>query len=124
MSSEKLKLLLSGDKFKIYGLVINGTCDAENFLNELSDKEKAKITPLLDYTVNNGLIRNEQKFKNIGHDIFEFKGFQSRILCFFDKGQMIILSHGCIKKRDKLDPSEIKKARSRKEEYFRKGGIK
>jgi len=121
MGSEQLKLLLTGDKFQIYGLVINGTCEAENFLYELSDKEKAKITPLLHYTVNNGLLRNEQKFKHIGDDLFEFKGFQSRILCFFDKGKLVILSHGCIKKRDKLDPSEIKKARKRKEDYFRKG---
>lgn len=120
MGSDQLKPLLSGDKFKIYGLVINGVCEAEIFLSELTDKEKSKIIPHLHYTANNGLIRNEQKFKNVGDDIFEFKGFQSRILCFFDKGSLIILSHGCIKKRDKLDPTEIKKARKRKDEYFRK----
>jgi Phage derived protein Gp49-like (DUF891) len=124
MSSEHLKLLLSGDKFKIYGLVVNGTCEAEDFLEGLSEYEKNKITPPLVYTANTGLLRNEQKFKNIGEDIFEFKGFQSRLLCFFDKGRIIILSHGCIKKRDKLDPAEIKKAIKRKEEYFRKGGKK
>jgi len=124
MSSKQLRLILSGDKFEIYGLVVNGTCEAECFLNELSDKEKAKITPLLDYTANNGLLRNEQKFKYIRDDIFEFKGFQSRLLCFFDKGRLIILSHGCIKKRNKLDPSEIKKARKRKEDYFSKGKTK
>ena len=124
MGSEELKLLLNGDKFKIYGLVVNGTCEAEDFLKGLSDKEKSKITPLLHYTAHTGLLRNEQKFKNIGDDIFEFKGFQSRLLCFFDKGKIIILSNGCIKKRDKLDPAEIKKARKRKDEYFRKGGTK
>lgn len=120
MGSEQLKLLLSGDKFNIYGLVINDTCEAEVFLRALSEKEKSKIIPHLHYTAKNGLIRNEQKFKNVGDDIFEFKGFQSRLLCFFDKGGLIILSHGCIKKRDKLAPFEIKKARKRKEDYFRK----
>lgn len=124
MSSEHLKLLLPGDKFKIYGLVVNGKCEAEDFLNELSEKEKSKIIPRLLYTAHNGLIRNEQQFKNIGNGIFEFKGFQSRLLCFLDKGNMVILSHGCIKKRDKLDPAEIKKAIKRKDEYIRKGGIK
>ena len=124
MGGEQLKLILPGDKFNIYGLVVNGTCEAEEFLNELSEKEKAKITPLLHYTANNGLLRNEQKFKSIGGDLFEFKGFQSRLFCFFDKGKLVILSHGCIKKRDKLDPSDIKKARTRKEEYFRKGKTK
>lgn len=124
MSSSELKLLLNGEKFKIYGLVLNGTCEADEFIKSLSDYEKSKIAPLLAHTANSGLLHNEQKFKNIGDDIFEFKGFQSRLLCFFDKGKMIILSHGCIKKRDKLDPAEIKKARKRKEEYFRKGGKK
>ena len=124
MGSDQIKLLLSGDKFKIYGLVINGNCEAEDFLSGLSDKEKSKITPLLHYTANNGLLKNEQKFKNVGDGIFEFKGFQSRLFCFFDKGKLVILSHGCIKKRDKLDPFDIKKARQGKEEYFRKGGTK
>lgn len=121
MGNEHLKLLLNGDKFKIYGLVINGTCEAEEFLKGLSDSEKSKINPLLAYTAHSGLLRNEQKFKCLGDDIFEFKGFQSRLLCFFDKGKMIIASHGCIKKRNKMDPAEIKKARNRRTEYFRKG---
>ncbi len=120
MGNEHLKLLLSGEKFKIYGLFVCDTCEAEVFLSDLSEKEKSKLIPQLHYTANNGLLRNEQKFKCVGDDIFEFKGFQSRLLCFFDKGKLIILSHGCIKKRDKLDPSEIKKARKRREEYFRK----
>lgn len=120
MYSERLKLLLNGDKFKIYGLLINGTCEAEEYLKGLSDKEKSKLMPLLQYTVQTGTLKNEQKFKSIGDGLFEFKGFQSRLFCFFEQGKIIILTHGCIKKRDKLDPAEVKKARSRKEEYFRK----
>ncbi len=120
MYGERLKLLLNGDKFKIYGLLINGTCEAEEYLKRLPDKEKSKLMPLLQYTVQTGTIKNEQKFKSIGDGLFEFKGFQSRLFCFFEQGKIIILTHGCIKKRDKLDPAEVKKARSRKEEYFRK----
>jgi len=121
MHSGRLKILLNGDKFKICGLIVNGTCEAEEFLKELSDKEKKKLIPLLQYTANSGPATNEQKFKSIGDGIFEFKGFQSRLFCFFDQGKIIILTHGCIKKRDRLDPADIKKARSRKDDYFRKG---
>jgi len=120
MYGERLKLLLNGDKFKVYGLLVNGTCEAEEYLKWLSDKEKSKLMPLLQYTVQTGTLKNEQKFKSIGDGLFEFKGFQSRLFCFFEQGKIIILTHGCIKKRDKLDPAEVKKARSRKEEYFRK----
>lgn len=120
MHGNHLKPLLSGDKFKIYGLIVNGTCEAEEYLKELSDKEKNKLIPLLQYTADSGPPKNEQKFKSVGDGIFEFKGFQSRLFCFFDEGRIIILTHGCIKKRDKLDPADIRKARSHKEEYFRK----
>ena len=121
---DSLKLLLDGDKFKIYGLIVNGACEADEFLQGLSDKEKGKLIPLLQYTAQSGTMKNEQKFKSVGDGIFEFKGFQSRLFCFFDEGRVIILSHGCIKKRDKLDPADIKKARSRKDDYFRKGNKK
>ena len=120
MGSERLKLLLNGDKFKIYGLLVNGACEADEYLKGLSEKEKSKLFPLLKYTADAGQVKNEQKFKCIGNGIFEFKGFQSRLFCFFDEGRIIILTHGCIKKRDKLDPADIQKARSRKEDYFRK----
>jgi phage-related protein len=124
MYSDRLKLLLNGDKFKICGLMINGTCEAEEYLKGLPDKEKQKLFPLLKYTADSGPVKNEQKFKSIGDGIFEFKGFQSRLFCFFDEGRIIILTHGCIKKRDRLDPADIKKARSRREDYFRKGSKK
>src|SRR6266704_224893 len=120
MGRERLKLLLNGEKFKIYGLLINGACEADEYLKELSEKEKSKLIPLLKYTADTGPVKNEQKFKNIGNGIFEFKGFQSRLFCFFDEGRIIILTHGFIKKRDKLDSADIQKARSRKEDYFRK----
>ena len=59
MYGERLKLLLNGDKFKIYGLLINGACEAEEYLKGLSDKEKSKLMPLLQYTVQAGTIKNE-----------------------------------------------------------------
>lgn len=120
MHSARVKLLLNGEKFRIFGLLINGVCEAEEYVKGLSEKERSKLMPLLQYTARAGTIKNEQKFKSIGDGLFEFKGFQSRMFCFFDEGRIIILTHGCIKKRDKLDPAEVKKARSRREEYFRK----
>ena len=121
MFSEHLKILVRGDKFTIYGLIVNGCCEADDFLEAVSEKEKGKLVPLLHYTAHTGLLNNEQKFKNIGDGIFEFKGFQSRLFCFFDGSGIIILTHGCIKKRDKLNPADIKKARGRRDDFTRKG---
>ncbi len=46
-----------------------------------------------------------------GSDIF-------RIFCFFDKGQLIVLANGFVKKTQKTPKREIEKALKIKEEYF------
>lgn len=46
-----------------------------------------------------------------GSDIF-------RIFCFFDKGQLIVLANGFVKKAQKTPKREIEKALKIKEEYF------
>ncbi len=46
-----------------------------------------------------------------GSDIF-------RIFCFFDKGQLVVLANGFIKKTQKTPKREIEKALKIKEEYF------
>jgi len=52
-----------------------------------------------------GSIRVQQ-----GRDIF-------RIFCFFDKGQLIVLTNGFHKKTQKTPKQEIRKALKIKEEY-------
>ncbi len=121
MHDTTLKLLIHGDSYSIYGLIHNNRCEADEFLLSLSDREKKKLIPLLHYTAQSGIITNEQKFKSIGNGIFEFKGFQARLFCFFDKGRIVILTNGCIKKRNRLDPAAIAKAGDRKVIYLGKG---
>ena len=61
MGRERLKLLLNGDKLKIYGLLVNGVCEADEYLKGLSEKEKSKLFPLLKYTADMGPAKNEAK---------------------------------------------------------------
>lgn len=46
-----------------------------------------------------------------GNDIF-------RIFCFFDKGNLVVLANGFVKKTQKTPKREIEKAIKIKEEYF------
>ena len=46
-----------------------------------------------------------------GSDIF-------RIFCFFDKGQLVVLANGFVKKTQKTPKREIEKATKIKEDYF------
>jgi len=41
-----------------------------------------------------------------------------RILCFFDKGSIIILTHGFVKKTQKAPYNEIKRAEEYKSDYL------
>ena len=41
-----------------------------------------------------------------------------RVFCFFDKGQLIILLNGTVKKSQKIRKNEIKKAERLKKQYY------
>jgi len=43
-----------------------------------------------------------------------------RILCFFDKGKIIILTHGFIKKAQKTPINEIKRAEEYRTDYLKR----
>ena len=72
----------------------------------MSDIDKAKV------------LNDPKLFKNLSDNILEFctkyDGLQYRLLAFWDKAQktntLIVLTHGFIKKVDKLSLSEINKA--------------
>ena len=57
-----------------------------------------------------GWIKNDQKFKPIeGSDFFEFKSFQIRMPCY-RSGNLMIITHGFIKKTGPISPEELKRA--------------
>jgi len=55
-------------------------------------------------------VRDEEKFRSEGDGIWVFKKFQDRIYCYFD-GNKVCMTHGLKKKRDRVPPSELKKAK-------------
>ena len=94
-----------------------------DFYNEQDDKVQEKIEYVLD------LIRFEERvpikfFKYLENTdgIYEVKvitTFKSiRILCFFDKGDLIVLVNSFIKKSQKTPRKEIKLAERLKKEYL------
>ena len=98
--------------------------EADAFLNEQSDKVKAKIL----YNVTRASYVNDPKiFKKLENtDIWEFRtlfdNLQYRLLAFWDKrnGQntLVIATHGFIKKSQKTPLQEIQHAQSIKDIYF------
>lgn len=113
------RALLAGEDDKkyrviIYGIVINGMCPSKDFIDSLEKKEKRKIASLLEFSAFNGTPRNIEKFKQlkkVGNvTVFEFKADSIRLLCARDGDEIIILTHGFKKKKQKTPKGEIERA--------------
>ncbi len=95
----------------------------EEFLDSLTDKQTAKIAWVLRIVRDYERVSKEYFKKLVGtDDIWEirikFGKDIFRILCFFEKGKIIVLTNGFVKKSQKTPSSEIKLAEKRKKEYI------
>lgn len=79
-----------------------------------------ELLALLTFTAREGPPHHETKFKHLtGTDgLFEFKtGGGLRLFCFWDEGDLIICTHGTVKKTNKASPAEIQRAETMKTDY-------
>lgn len=96
----------------------NGTHLAAEFFDGLSAADQVKVSALFKRFADFGEIQNREKFKKIADDLFEFKSGQVRMFCFIERG-MVVVTHGCIKKRDNINKAEIKRAERIRAEHKR-----
>lgn len=100
----------------VYATALNGSRPAEEFLAGLDRDQLTKASALFRWFADHGEIRNREKFKKVRGEIFEFKSYQVRVLCFFDS-KKLVLTNGCIKKRDTLDESDIARSERIRSEH-------
>ena len=108
-----LRPLFNGPAFSIHALALDGSCETEEFF-EQADRDNAdefdSLIALLDRAAKHGPPRNKEKSRDVGNDVFEFKAKSLRVCYFFDKGRMIICTHGFGKPARKVQNREIKRA--------------
>ena len=103
----------------------DGKCPIREFLDSLPHKVFQKIAWVLQVVKELDKISTVY-FKKIinSNDIWECRiSFGSniyRIFCFFQNGNIIILTHGIIKKTQKVPHAEIIKAEEYKKDYLRR----
>ena len=89
------------------------------FLESLPDKVKDKIA----YNISKSRYIMEL-FKKLNDDIWEFRtiyqGFKYRLLAFWDKdtGNLVIATHGFVKKTQKTPDSELAHAEALRIKYY------
>lgn len=116
-----LRPLLNGSKFNIYALALDGTCKMEEFLADVEHLDKREWTSLmafLERCAEHGPPQNKEKSRPLGDDLFEFKSKGTRICYFYDKGQMIVCTHGFHKPQGKVQNAEIKAAKKVLKNYL------
>jgi hypothetical protein len=100
-----------GGRIRIEAVVLDdGSCPAEAFLQELGESDTAKMMALFSLFV-------ERFPKRLSSE--KFKCFQIRMPCFFSGHGRVLLTHGLIKKADRLRAGDIKRAREIKATFER-----
>jgi phage-related protein len=99
------------------------TCETKEFLNEIGKslpKELTKLIELLSRFSETGNLFNKEKFKHLeGTDgLYEFKTTKVRLFCFWDKGGLVICTHGYVKKSQKTERQQLSRAKRLKDQYF------
>lgn len=94
----------------------NGREEAKEFIEALSSSDQAKVCSIGRVLVQRGTISNDTKFKKRkGYDaLFEIKVFQIRIFAVLTshsgRKKRFVLTHGTLKKRDKMSKTELERA--------------
>ena len=101
----------------------SGRCPVEEFLDVLTSKQAQKVAWVLQLIEELEVVPT-QYFKKLVNteDIWEVRIQQGgnifRLLGFFDGATLIILTQGFAKKSQKTPLDEIRRAESRKRDYF------
>ena len=100
----------------------DGTMPAQDFLDSLDDKMRAKMILTVDMLKNKGNRLREPYSKPLDDGIMELRAVVgtniSRVLYFFIVGQKVILTNGFIKKTQKTPKKEITLAKKYRDDYI------
>ena len=107
----------------IFYKTATGDCPVEGFLDSLSGKQADKITWVLSIVEDLQIVPKQYFKKLVGTDDIwevriEFGNDIFRLLGFFDKGSLVVLTNGFTKKTQKTPQNEIVLAEKRKNEYL------
>ncbi|MEO8724494.1 MAG: type II toxin-antitoxin system RelE/ParE family toxin [Acidobacteriaceae bacterium] len=92
---------------------------AEVFLLKQPIQHQARLSVLFEKLSDHGQISNREQFKKLTRELWEFKAFQIRMPCYFRPDRRVVVTHGFIKKKDRVDKQELTRAEAIRNEYER-----
>ncbi|HLG29665.1 MAG TPA: type II toxin-antitoxin system RelE/ParE family toxin [Candidatus Brocadiales bacterium] len=103
----------------------DGKCPVRDFLDSLPGKVAQKVTWVLNLLEDLDIVPSSY-FKKLGgtEEIWEcrikFGSNAYRIFCFFTDSSVVVLTHGFVKKSQKLPKHEIEKAEAYRRDFLRR----
>lgn len=114
-------LFYEGNVHKIeLAVTSDGSCPAKEFLDRLSRTDRERISRIIIRLADFGKIHHREQFKKLEEDFFEFKFYQVRMPCYFHPDGRVIITHGFIKKGDRIDRGQIIRMKRIREEFERR----
>ncbi|HPS31336.1 MAG TPA: type II toxin-antitoxin system RelE/ParE family toxin [bacterium] len=103
----------------------NGKCEALEFIEKMDKKTQLKIEYVFKL-VEDIIIVPTEYLKKLSSQIYEIRVQTGnniyRFLCFFYKGNLVVVTHGFQKKSQKTPSKEIVRAEKLREKYLTKHG--
>ncbi len=109
----------------IFYTTTEGKCPVRGFLDELSAKTAQKVTWVLRLleeldSIPAAYFKKLTGSEEIWECRIQFGSNAYRLFCFFMKGEVVVLTHGLIKKTQKTPQSEIEKAEAYRKDFLRR----
>ncbi len=100
----------------------SGHVPTEEFLDSLSDKVVQKTIAVIELVKTERIVPAKFFKKLVGTELYEFRiRWESniyRLICFFDRNDKVIITHGFVKKTQKTPRGEIDRAEKYRRDYF------
>ena len=109
----------------LFHKTVDGKCPVQEFLDSLPSKAAQKVTWVLNLLEDLAVIPSSYFKKLIGtEDIWEcrvqFGSNAYRIFCFFVDNAVIVLTHGFVKKSQKIPKHEIERAEVYRRDFLKR----
>ena len=114
-------LIYVGSAFELEWYIdSNGESEAKEYFEALPEKQQLRFLYLVKRIGDFGKITNKELFRNEGNKIYALKPQPDRFLCFFFRGQKIIVTNAFQKKQQKLPTKEKEKAVKYMKDYIKR----
>ncbi len=118
---KKEYIAYNGEEFTIeWYFTDNGKSESLSYFESLPLNRKKKLIYLFEVLGDTRQIRNEEKFRYEGNQIYALKPSPDRFLCFFFDGSKIIVTNAYEKKSTKIPTREKQRALKAKKDYTKR----